>query len=51
MKSVDVKLRRLLRGKRRARTGDKFDKWSRLYWRYHLRLYGSPSQWRWPGDE
>lgn len=43
MRSVEVKLRRLQRIKRRkhgANRAKSFDHWARLYWRYHFKVHG-----------
>lgn len=40
MKSVEVKLRKYQRIKRKAKTPAKFDHFARLYWRYYFKVYG-----------
>jgi hypothetical protein len=40
MKSVEVKLRKYQRIKRKAKRSEKFDRFARLYWRYHFKFYG-----------
>jgi hypothetical protein len=40
MTSLETKLRRLLRIKRRKHTSAPFNHFARLYWRYHFKFYG-----------
>lgn len=40
MKTVEVKLRKYQRIKRKAKRSAKFDHFARLYWRYHFKFYG-----------
>jgi hypothetical protein len=40
MRSVEVKLHRLRRIKRRKKDPKSFDHFARLYWRYHFKVYG-----------
>ena len=40
MASKECRLRKYLRKKRRAKTPEKFNRWARLYWRYHFQVHG-----------
>jgi hypothetical protein len=42
MASKECRLRKYRRKKLRAKTPEKFNRWARLYWRYHWQVYGPP---------